>query len=549
MASRIIAELVAHGVRKVCLSPGSRSSPLTLAAAREPRLEKLVHFDERGMAFHAYGFAKASNTPVAIITTSGSAIGNIFPAIMEASHDHVPLIVLTADRPTELQDTMANQTCDQAKFFGNYVRWSAEIPPDNISNEWLASTIAYAISKSTLSPPGPVHLNCHFREPFSFGQKCDALFPTTYEMAPQTMTDASLKKWAEKLSSFKKGVIIAGHMPPSKKHAAVFALAEKLDWPVIPDLMSGLRSEGSHPSLIPYFIDLLKSVTDLEPDCILHLGDRLISKPLQTWAKAPTYIMVADHPNRCDPHLTVTDRIVMDPSVFCEQILPHVHPQSAWLSHWKDLSHLIEGHIDDALDPSSEPGLIRYLHHHIPSHYAAYFSNSMPIRDADRFFFPRFHHGPIFGQRGLSGIDGNIATAVGLAEGAGRPLVAVLGDLAALHDINSLAQLRKSKVPVILVIINNSGGGIFSFLPINKEHDVFEEYIAGAHDLKFARAAEMFQIPYTALTNFEDLHRAMRAEKTTVLEFPSSRVRNVKVHEAIDQKILEIIQHFGAALR
>ncbi len=546
MASNIISQLVAHGVRKVCLSPGSRSSPLAVAAAREPRLEKLVHFDERGMAFHAYGYAKASNTPVAIITTSGSAVGNIFPAIMEASHDHVPLIVLTADRPHELQETMANQTCDQVKFFGNYVRWSAEIPPENVSNEWLASTIAYAISKSTLSPPGPVHLNCHFREPFSFAGASEELPSTHYEISEPLLSTTSIKKWAEKLSSFKKGVIIAGHMPPSKKHAAVFALAEKLDWPIIPDLMSGLRSEGSHPALIPYFIDLLKSATDLEPDCILHLGDRLISKQFLT---APTYIMVANHPNRCDPNLTVTDRIVMDPSVFCEQLIPHIHSQSSWLDHWKDLSHLIEGHIDDAVDPISEPGLIRYLHHHIPSHYAVYFSNSMPIRDADRFFFPRLQRGPIFGQRGLSGIDGNIATAVGLAEGAGRPLVAVLGDQAALHDLNSLSQLRKATVPVILVIINNSGGGIFSFLPINKEHDIFEEYVAGAHDFKFAKAAEMFQIPYTSLTNFEDLHRALRAEKTTILEFTSNRTRNVKVHEAVDQKMHDIIQHFGAALR
>ena len=549
-----MTHLVRQGVRKVCLSPGSRSSLLASAAAREPKLEKFIHFDERAMAFHAYGYAKGSKSPVAIITTSGSAVGNVFPSIMEASHDHVPLIVLTADRPHELQDCMANQTCDQVKIFGNYVRWQAEIPAHEpqLSDQWLGTTVAQAVFRSMLPPHGPVHLNCQFREPFFSGEKFETPISTHYEPTHSMIATATLHKWAEKLSSYKKGVIIAGSMSPSKRNAAIFQLAEKLDWPVIPDLMSGLRSEMSHLTLIPYFIDLLKSMVDFDPDCIVHLGDRLISKPLQAWiaaVKPSTYLMIADHPLRSDTFHKVTHRIMTDPSLFCEQLLPLIHPQMSWLADWKSLSYLIEGHIDSSITPFSEPGLIRYLHHHLPSHYAIYFSNSMPIRDADRLFFPRLPRGPIYGQRGLSGIDGNIATAIGLAEGAGRPLVAVLGDQAALHDLNSLAQVRRSKMPVIFIVINNSGGGIFSFLPLNRQKDIFEEYIAGAHDWKFSKAAEMFHIPYIPLTNFEELHKALREEKTTLLEFTSSREQNVLIHEAIDQKSREVIKHFGAALR
>jgi 2-succinyl-5-enolpyruvyl-6-hydroxy-3-cyclohexene-1-carboxylate synthase len=553
-ATQIITHLVNNGVSKICLSPGSRSSLLAVAAAREPRLEKFVHFDERSMAFHAYGFAKASKTPVAIITTSGSAIGNIFPAIMEASHDHVPLIVLTADRPAELQGTMANQTCDQVKLFGSYVRWYAELPTvePQLSDSWLGTTIAQAVFRSMLPPHGPVHLNCQFREPYFSGEQFETPTSTHYETSHSIVADTTVHKWAEKLSSYKKGVIIAGHMPPTKKHGAIFSLAEKLDWPVIPDLMSGLRSEMSHSTLIPYYVDLLKSIKDLGPDCILHLGDRLISKPLLTWlaeSNPSTYLMVASHPLRHDPFHKVTHRIMTDPSLFCEQLLPHIHPQVSWLSEWKVLSQLIEGHLDESIAPFSEPGLIRYLHHHIPPHYALYFSNSMPIRDADRLFFPRLHRGPIFGQRGLSGIDGNIATAMGLAEGIGRPLIAVVGDQAALHDLNSLAAAKRCKFPVIFIVINNGGGGIFSFLPIKEQDDVFEDYIAGAHPWEFSKAAEMFHIPYTRLSNFGELHKALREEKTAILELPSDRAQNLLIHETIDKKSQELIEHFGAILR
>lgn len=553
-ASQIISHLVSQGVRKICFSPGSRSSLLAAAAAREPRLEKLVHFDERGMAFHAYGYAKASRSPVAILTTSGSAVGNLFPAVMEASHDHVPLILLTADRPAELRDSMANQTCDQVKIFGNYVRWYAEIPAveAQLSDDYLGSTIAHAIYRSTVPPPGPVHLNCQFREPFFSGETFEAPPSTHYEPSHAVIASSILRKWADHLSTFKRGVIIAGAMPQNKRNGSIFQLAEKLDWPVLPDLMSGLRSEVSHPNLIPYYVDLLKSITDFEPDCVLHLGDRLISKPLITWvtqSKPLVYLNVADHPYRNDPFQKVTHRIMTDPALFCEQLLPLLHPQSSWCTEWKSLSHLVEGHLDEAVTPLSEPSLVRYLHHHLPSHFALYFSNSMPIRDADRLFFPRLHRGPIFGQRGLSGIDGNISTVIGLAEGSGRPLVAVLGDLAALHDLNSLAQLRTCKIPVILIVVNNSGGGIFSFLPIKEQKDIFEECVAASHPWKFAKAAEMFQIPYVNLSNFEELHRALRDEKTTLIEFPSNRERNVHDHEAIDKKTKEIIEHYGAALR
>jgi 2-succinyl-5-enolpyruvyl-6-hydroxy-3-cyclohexene-1-carboxylate synthase len=550
-AQQIIAHLVNHGVRRLCFSPGLRSSPLALSAAREPRLEKLIHFDERSMAFHAYGYAKGSKTPVAILTTSGSAAGHVFPAVMEAYHDHVPLIILTADRPTELQDCMANQACDQVKFFGPYVRWYAEIPvaQPGLSDEWLGTTVAQAIFRATQSPPGPVHLNCQFREPFFTSETYHPSPSTHYEPSYPRVAPATVQKWAEKLSSFQKGVVIAGGMPALQRTDSILPFAEKLGWPVLADLTSGLRTQASQATLIPYYVDLLKSVSHLQPDCILHLGDRVTSKPLLTWiseSKPSTYLMVANHPFRHDPFHQVTHRIMTDPQLFCDELLPLISTSTCSLEEWKSLSGLLEENLETVISPLSEPGIIRYLHHHLPSHYALYCSNSMPVRDADRLFFPKLHRGPIFGQRGLSGIDGNIAAAIGLAEGTERPLVALLGDLAALHDLNSLAQLRHSKIPVILLVINNGGGGIFSFLPSLVQHaepqEIFEQYIAGAHEWTFSKAAEMFKIPYLALSDPAQLHQALREEKTILIEFFSSRANNVISHQAIDEKSREVLE-------
>lgn len=552
-AQQIIHHLVQQGVRHVCIAPGSRSTPLVYACAQEEKLEKTVHFDERGAAFYAYGHAKSSKTPVAIISTSGTASANFFPAVLEASLDEVPLIVLTSDRPPELRDCGANQTCDQVKIFGTHVRWFFEIPcPDSeIPAGFIGSTIAQAVFRATQSPQGPVHLNCLFREPFLSGEKTASMTSTHYEPTSLTLPPITCEQWGRKLSQGVQGVIVAGSMSTNRSMKPIFTLAESLDWPVLPDLMSGLRSEGLHPNVIPYYDLVLKNLPNLQPDCILHLGDRLISKPLTKWIEKhapPLNVLVADHPFRHDPTHILSHRIECDPALFAELILPFVHRRPSWLQRWKEISEIVEGHVDEFIPAASEPGLLRFLHHHLPPHYALFFANGMPVRDADQFFFPRFHRGPIFGKRGVSGIDGNIATLVGLAEGSQRPLVAVIGDQSALHDLNSLPLLHKSKVPIILIIVNNQGGGIFSFLPISQKKEIFEEYWAAAHKWRFEEAASMFNLPYFALSNPSELSRALRDEKTTVIEFKTSRAENRSLHLGIEENIKQKMHHFAGAL-
>jgi 2-succinyl-5-enolpyruvyl-6-hydroxy-3-cyclohexene-1-carboxylate synthase len=537
------------------MAPGSRSTPLAYAFSQEDRLEKLIHFDERGIGFHAYGYAKGSGskTPVAILTTSGTAVVNLFPAIIEAYQEEVPLIVLTADRPPELRDTGANQTCDQVKIFGDHVRWYFEIPcPDSaIPEGFIGSTIAQAVYRATHSPKGPVHLNCLFREPFLSEQSAVNEISTHYESTHHVISTAAAEQWAKRLGLCERGVIVAGSLSTSRSLKSIFTLAEQLDWPILPDITSGLRSEGLHHNTIPYYDMVLKITPHLKPDCILHFGDRLVSKPLLQWIQRSSpslYAMVADHPHRHDPTHTLSHRIQTDPTLFCEHVLSWLPRRVSWLSTWKMISQVVDGHVDEFIPPASEPGLIRFLHHHLPPHYALFFANSMPIRDAEQFFFPRFHRAPIHGKRGTSGIDGNIATITGLAEGARRPIVAVIGDLTALHDLNSLPLLHKCKVPIILIVINNQGGGIFSFLPIAQKKEMFEDYVAGAHSWHFEEAAKMFRLPYLSLTDPSQLSRVLREEKSLLVEFKTSRTENRALHQSIEESIKEKIYALAGAV-
>lgn len=552
-AKQVIHHLVQQGVRRICLSPGSRSTPLAYAAAQEEQLEKQIHFDERGAGFHAYGYAKASQTPVAILVTSGTAVANLFPAVVEASLDRVPLIILSADRPHELRDCGANQTCDQVKIFTDYVRWGCEIPcPDPfIPDGYIGSTIAQAVYRATHAPKGPVHLNCLFREPFLSEEHPNLSLKTQYEHCISMVPSSTLLQWGKKLATYEKGVIVVGSLTTSRSLNPIFQLAEQLDWPILPDIISGLRSEGVHHTTISYYDYVLNNAPQLHADCILHFGDRLVSKSLQEWIRGQTphfYGMVTDHPYRHDSHHILTHRIQCDPTIFSEEILSYIPRRISWLNSWKTFSHLIEGHVDEYIPSQSEPGLIRFLHHHLPSHFSLFFSNSMPIRDADLFLFPRFHRAPFFGKRGTSGIDGNIATAIGLAEGSNRPLVALLGDLAALHDLNSLAQIRSCKVPIIFIIINNQGGGIFSFVPIAEKHQFNEEYMATVHDWSFEDASRMFHIPYLSIETPALLSKYLREEKTIIIEFKTKRIENYRIHKKIEQEIKSKIQDLTFAL-
>lgn len=543
----IISALVSNGVDTFLVAPGSRSTPLVLAAGEHPAVKTIVHFDERGIAFHALGIAKARQAPVVVICTSGTAVVNLYPAIVEASLDHIPLIFLTADRPFELRGCGANQAIDQVKIFGSYLRFEADVPcPDGITpDEAIVGMIDEACYKSCFNDPGPVVLNCMFREPFSTYEPNKA-FPTIslrtkYHAPIKTVSLRTLETLAESLPE--EGVILAGSMPYSPDLAAILSLAEKLQWPVIADPLSHLRSFGEHPCILTHYNHILPN-SDFAPKTVLHFGGALVSKIVQTWVKEldfHNYIHVSEFTTRHDPFHQVTERVEMAPHLFA-QMLPVEQREPRYLSeHSERMKELLREELlssSELTEPLAVFSLIEYAN----PETLFFFANSLSIRYADSFFFPKGKCGPMYGNRGASGIDGNIATIAGLAEASGKPVIAVLGDFSFLHDLNSLALLCNPKLNVTLIILNNQGGGIFRFLPIGTSPHL-EKFFVAKHPFAIEPFVKAFYLPYTSITSREELRSFMekrRGERGVhVVEIPSDVEENYLLMQGLKEKAAE----------
>ncbi len=555
-AKTLIDQLVKQGVNYFCISPGSRSSALTLACSENTECSSISHFDERGLAFHALGYAKATHKACCIIVTSGTAVANLLPSLIEAHNERIPLIVLTADRPPELRDCGANQSCDQVNIFANYTRFQVDFPCPSaeIPERYIATTVATAVHHAHGNPKGPVHINCMFREPLfstQFQEKMDLVAVEKESMLP-TLSQATLEKWANLISSAKRGVIIAASLPSCQNTEAILNFAKKLKWPILADVLSQVRSRGKEDEVIGYYDTLLKIDGDYQPDLILHLGDRLVSKTLQQWltqAEDIPYLQITDHPWRQDPFHQVTHRLDCDPALLCSQIAPLIpnRTDASWINSWKEPSKNIETCLHFCFSSQtelSEPGMIHALNQLLKTNWSLFLGNSMPIRDADQFFFPEHPTGFIFGIRGVSGIDGNIATISGIAEGSKKPIVALIGDLTFLHDLNSLALLRSATVPILIIVVNNQGGGIFSFLPIAQKAAEFERLWGLEHSYSFEKAAELFGIPYSNPKNQTDLEdilfSVLKKPQLMIIETQTKRAQNVLFHEMLITQCLTL---------
>lgn len=565
-ATMIIKELVHHGVRYFCLSPGSRSTPLVEVIAKHPLAETMIHYDERGMAYHALGYVKGSGKPAAILTSSGTAVANLLPAVIEASMQQLPLVVLTADRPPELRDVGANQTMDQVKIFGDYVRWQVDMPcPDvRIPMRYVGTTISQAMSFVNRVPNGPVHVNCMFREPFFCTEEASPVLEQKTSYHSQivktptkfVLKENSLNYLAEELISADKGLILVGSLTKGKSLDNILSLAKRLKWPIFPDILSNMHSNVMEPELIRNFDLVLKSISlrkEIHPKAILQFGERFVSKQLFQWLnKFPPniYCHITPHPVLHDPIHRLTDRIECTAADFCENIIPKLtkYPEDEWINFWKLKSEQVETHVSSFFNEKnvlSEPYIFHELSNHLSEKTALYIGNSMPIRDADAFLSPKSKIGPIFGNRGVSGIDGNIGTTIGIAAGCEKPLIAVLGDLTFLHDLNSLAQLRQSKVPVIYIVINNQGGGIFSFLPIANKKECFEPFFGTPHPYEFKHAANLFKLPYfnpESTADFSrDLQEAKERNQSCLIEITTDRALNHSLHKEIGTMLTQAL--------
>lgn len=561
-AKTIVKELIHQKVRTFAIAPGSRSTPLVLAIADHPLAQSHVHFDERGAAYYALGYAKASGTPAAIVVTSGTALGNVMPAVMEASHSGIPLIVISADFPPELRNCGANQTTDQVKLFGSFVRFSADIPcpqsgpferqstaiscpQEGLSLEYIRSLIASGVQKALYPHSGPIHLNCMFRKPlFTLDTKKKNLPSTTTKIrfAPPkiTLSDDQFEQIALDFSRYDKGMIIAGEMPPKHSIDPLISLARRLQWPVMADILSNIRIHGPEESSIEYFdiiMDNFENKKQIAPDFVLHLGGNFYSKPLHELISAippEKYLHVSALPSSSDPHHIVTDRVHMDPYEFVKELAESTrgNAPSEYLSLWKTLEERTKETLNTAFSAKEqfkELGSYLLLSDAIDESDALYLSISLPIRHSNRLFFPKKRMGPTYCNRGLSGIDGNIATAVGICEALKRPLIAIVGDQAFLHDMNSLAQIKKT-LPLQIIVMNNGGGGIFSHLPIREKKEHCNTYFTASHSLDFESIVEQFDLQYfcpKAEKDLEDfiLYKAPK-DAPSIIEIQSCKEKN-----------------------
>ena len=569
-ADLIVEELVRGGVGLFCLAPGSRSTPLVQAVAANPRARHLMHVDERGTAFAALGYARATGRPAAWITTSGTAVANGLPAVVEASVDGVPLVLLTADRPPELRDTGANQTIPQPVIFGEHVRWRADLPtptPD-IDPAFVLTTVDQAVHRALGRPRGPVHLNCMFREPLAAEAPEDERLaawrasgePYTRYAAPSGIRGADLTGFAERLDGIERGLVVAGRLRTRAEGEAAVQLAEALGWPLLPDVGSQVRFEDAAVAC-PFYDQALGSEDFREafaPGAVIHLGGRVTSKRLARFvadARPEPFVVVRDDPFRFDPDHRVTDRFEADVEAFCfalaQEIAGTTKRPTPWLRAWRAASDAASAALDAYFsedDALSEPALARRAAAQAGA--GLVLAASMPVRDADAFASVGEEAAPLVASnRGASGIDGTVATAAGVARGLDAPVTLLIGDLALLHDLNSLALLRDGP-PVTVVAVNNDGGGIFHFLPIAEHEAVFEPYFGTPHGLGFEHAARLFGLAYHRPETLADLDAALDAARSSgrsaLVEVRTERGANHALHAdllarcaaAVDEAVL-----------
>jgi len=569
----LVEELARCGVAFVCISSGSRSTPLTAAVARSGRIASAIWLDERGAAFHALGRARASGRPAALICTSGTAVANYLPAVIEASQDGVPLVIVTADRPPELLDAGANQAIRQPGIFGDYLRWSFTLPaPDaDITGRLVLSTVDQALHRALGPPAGPVHINCMFREPLEpAGEEPwpddiplrwrEGSRPLTVYARPETVPDArSLERIAAIVATARRGLVVIGSLPKERDREAAAALTEKLGWPVATDIRSGLRLGPGPANRVPYLDQILLSPqvrSSFTPDVVLQLGGQPISKRLaQALAALPdaTVISVREHPFRDDPEHRAASRVQSDIGRFCELLARQVDPGAttaagAWGTRLREFSERADASIATfvAAAPFGEIAAARIVSREIPAGHGLFLGNSMPIRDMEMFAGTSGPRAPVAANRGTSGIDGIVSTAAGFACGLGRPATLMIGDLSLLHDLTALLQLRALPHPLIIVVLNNRGGGIFHFLPIARQPDLLDPWLTAPHDVDFAALQGLFGIachrPGTAAEFAAVYREACASGFPAIIEVRTDRAANFTAHCVLGEAIVAAVE-------
>ncbi|TVQ69089.1 MAG: 2-succinyl-5-enolpyruvyl-6-hydroxy-3-cyclohexene-1-carboxylic-acid synthase [Chromatiaceae bacterium] len=514
-ATLILERLHDHGVRDICIAPGSRSAPLALAAARladhRDDLSLHTHFDERGLGFLALGLARASGRPTTLITTSGTAVPNLHPALVEAFQTHQPLIALTADRPPELIHCGANQAIEQPGLFALHVRAQLNLPPPDtaISAGWLGGELDQCLRVLRGPDRGPVHINAPFREPLygtsqlaDFGPwRSDLRTPPNATPTPEVV---ALPRVHAPLA------LVAGQLDTDEAEA-VLELAQRADLPILADIGSQLRLID-HPCIVPY-PDLLPASPNGQRRLaglrqVIQFGGRITSKRLNQWLAgfAGEYWLVSPHSGCLDPERRAI-AIQANIPALCQQLAPSPQKDTGLVAAARAFTPRLEAATRELF---SELSVARRLSQEIPQEMALFPGNSLSIRLLDAVAEPGLGQRCVT-SRGASGIDGLVATAAGFARRHPGGLTLLLGDLSLLHDLNSLALTQGSPSPLVIIVLNNDGGAIFNLLPAQSQGEHFRPLFQLPHGLGFEQAAAQFRLSYAAPGNLDAFAEAYRA--------------------------------------
>ena len=530
----IVLGLQKLGAGRFFLSPGARGSALVAAVAGEG-IDATIHYDERGMSFAALGWAMATGRPAVCVTTSGSAVANLLPACVEACHSGVPLIFVTADRPPELRGTGANQTIHQPGIFGAFVRAEAGLLCPGDPSQ-LPAILEALTSAATGENPGPVHLNIPFPEPVLPEGKAESL---PLPKPPRLETQKTSLHLPASFFDSPYGVILVGRLALSEQAsvAPLVELSERLGWPLIADALSGARLI---PGAIGHADWIFQSRHVPAPERVLHIGGSLVSKRLGEWmtpCRDENYLQVRRFPENLDPWRQSPVIFRADISEFLDAL--SLEPRGGWRDVWLEANQAVADTLGEVLDINtlSEPAIARTVAKSANGS-VLFLGNSMPVRDFNSCAESQSPHPiPILGNRGASGIDGNIATVAGVASGSGKPVTALLGDLTVLHDLNSLALLRGESVS--LVVVNNDGGGIFRFLPLGIDSAERERFWETPHGMDFAHAAAQFGLEYHRPADISALVDLLSQPplRARLIECRTDRAANHTLHLEISRRV------------
>ena len=544
--------LVNQGVKNVVISPGSRSTPLAYACMKEEGLTVYRQIDERSAAYFALGMAKASGEPVMLLCTSGTAAANYFPAIVEAFYARIPLIVVTADRPHELREVGAPQAINQIDLFGSHVKWSVDLPMPEEENrlDFLVRHLHRSVQNAVSEPKGPVHLNVPFREPLllDFEQQYNSAGEITH-LKGESQLSSSIVSFLEKTLQTQRGLLVIGEMT-EKMPPEFWTFIRKLNWPVLADPLSNVRSnidESCKDLIIDSYDAILKSEFfkgTMVPDAVVRIGPQPVSKPLTlflAFVKPRTYVVFDESPMIRDAQSVVTHHI--QASVDGLWQLPiQTMTANPYTEKWTITSELFwklaEVHCNEKLD---EGILAKVLFDELDQ-CDLIVSSSMPIRDTDTYFKSTARDIMIYANRGANGIDGVVSTAFGVQAVKERPAFLFIGDLSFLHDMNGLIASKMQQTDLTIVVMNNDGGGIFSYLPQSKEERYFEDLFGTPTGLKFEDAARMYDTDYAAVETKEQFREALRSNKqkaVKIIEVFTDRETNVRVHRELWNRLIE----------